>query len=79
MGGAGLEHPVGPGNCHLLDDRPRFSQCGGCGLSVAHDLGIDLEIAEIHRERNPPTGDAIRVERELEFVRDRGRVIAVPA
>ena len=34
MGGAGLEHTVGPGNGHLLDDRSRFAQCRDSGLGV---------------------------------------------
>ena len=64
---------------YLLDYRPRFTQCRSSRLGVAHDLGIDLEIAKVHRERDPPSLDTVRLEREIELVRDRGRVVAVLA
>ena len=79
VGGARLEHAPGPRQANLLDDRSRLAQRRGSRLGVAHDLGIDLEVPEVHRERDPPTLDAAGMEGEIELVRDRGRIVSVLA
>ena len=77
VSGTGLEHTAGPRYANFLNDRSRLAQCRGSRLGVSHDLGVDLEVPEVHRERNPPSLDPLRTEREIELGRDRSRIVAM--